>query len=128
MTQSGSSTLLVGGVLAVAVLVASLVVDVAQVATARSKLTTAADAAALAAAPLTFARFGGEARPQRAAAAIAADNGARLESCRCDLDRSWGSRTVVVVVAAEVDLFLLPNRTLRAAAAAEFRPVHLVGP
>lgn len=125
MKQSGGATLLVGGVLAVAVLVAGLVADVAQIAAARAKLTAAADAAALAAAPLTFARFGGEARPERAAAAIAAENGAHLETCRCDINRTWASRTVVVVVAAGVDLFLFPDRSLRATAAAEFRPVDL---
>ncbi len=127
MRQSGSSTLLAGGVLAVAVLLAGLVADVALVAAARARLTVAADAAALAAAPLTFAHFGGESRPERAAVAAAAENGARLETCRCDIDRSWASRTVVVVVATDVDLLLLPNRSLRASAAAEFRPASLGG-
>lgn len=128
MRQSGSATLLVAGVLAVAGLATGLVVDVAQVAAARAKLTAAADAAALAAAPITFARFGSQSHPQAAAAAIAAENDARLEACRCDIDRSWTSRTVVVVVATQVDLLLLPTRSLRATAAAEFRPVDLVGP
>lgn len=128
MRQSGSASLLVAGVLAVAVLAAGLVVDVAQVVTARAKLAAAADAAALAAAPITFARFGSESHPRAAAAAIAAENDARLEACRCDIDRSWASRTVVVSVATHVDLLLLPDRSLRATAAAEFRPVNLGGP
>ncbi len=87
----------------------------------------AADAAALAAAPLTFARFGGESQPERAAARAAAENGARLQVCRCDIDHSWASRTVVVAVVTDVDLLLLPSRSLRATAAAEFRPASLVG-
>ena len=125
MRQSGGATLLVGSLLAVAVVVAGLVADVAYVAAARANLTTAADAAALAAAPLTFARFGDESRPDRAAVAIAAEMGVRLEACHCDIDRSWAPRTVVVVVAADVNLLILRDRNLRATAAAEFRPVDL---
>mgnify|MGYP001812257601 FL=1 len=128
MRQSGGATLLIGSLLGVAVLLAGVVGDGAHVATARAKLTAAADAAALAAAPLTFAGFGPEPRPERAAAAIAAENGVRLEQCRCDIDRTWAPRTVVVVVAADVGLLLLPNRSLRATSAAEFRPVDLGRP
>jgi hypothetical protein len=117
--------LLVGSVLVLSVLATALVVDVAKVAATRATLTAAADAAALAAAPLTFASFGPDFRPQTAAATIAAENGARLESCLCPIDRSWNARTVVVVVAADAELRLLPDRSLTATAAAEFRPVDL---
>lgn len=125
MKQHGSATLLVGGVLALSLLATALVVDVAEIVATRAKLTAAADAAALAAAPLTFASFGSGSRPQGAAATVAGDNGARLETCLCQVNRSWDARTVVVVVVADADLRLLPDRRLRATAAAEFRPVDL---
>jgi hypothetical protein len=112
----------------VSVLAAGLVWDVARVATTRAQLAAAADAAALAAAPVTFARFGSESDPRAAAAAIAAENGARLEQCWCDKDRSWAARTVVVAVSAETDLLLLRDRRLQATAAAEFHPVRLGSP
>ncbi len=117
--------MLVGGVLAVGLLATGLVLDASRVAATRARLTSAGDAAALAAAPLTFARFGTTALPERAAAETAFANGAQLEQCRCDIDRTWRPRTVVVTVSAEVELLLLPDRSLRAKAAAEFRPVDL---
>ena len=125
MRQAGAATLLVSGLLAVSVLAAGLLLDVAQVAATRAGLTAAADAAALAAAPITFAGFGSDSHPRAAAAAIAAENGARLEACHCDIDRSWAARTVVVVVSADTDLLLLRDRRLQATAAAQFRPVLL---
>jgi hypothetical protein len=104
------------------------VVDVAQVVQARARVTTAADAAALAAAPMTFARFGSAGSPVAEARAMAAANGAELIECVCAIDRSWSRREVVVIVGVAVDLLLLGDRRLAATTAAEFRPTQLVSP
>ena len=114
-----AALLLVGSVLAL------LIADVARLTTTRSRATVAADAAALGAAPLTFYPFGPERDPTAAARNLAAANGAELVECVCVVDRSWASREVVVVVAVDADLLLIPDRRLQAAAAAEFRPVLL---
>jgi hypothetical protein len=118
-------TLPLAGVVAVAILLALLVVDVAGYITAGLQAATAADAAALAAAPLTFRSFGPEATPYAAATRYAAANGADLMSCLCSVDRSWRSRIVEVVVARPVDLVLLGRRVIRAVGRAEFAPTAL---
>lgn len=124
--EHGLATLIVSGLLVVAVLLSMLIVDVARVSAARASLTAAADAAALAAAPATFADFGAGWDPHRAAAETAAANGSRLVECVCPIDRTWAARTVWVVVAGEVELALLGSRHLEAISAAEFKPVELV--
>ena len=123
--QQGSATLLLAALLAVGSLLGLALADVARVAIARARATVAADAAALAAAPITFSSFGDEDDPARAAAAIAEVNGADLVECLCPTDRSWARRVVVTVVSIDVDLLLFPDRRVAAAAAAEFRPVLL---
>jgi hypothetical protein len=117
--------LIVAALIAVTLLLAVLVSDVAALVQARAQLTTAADAAALAAAPVTFATFGAAGTPAAEAAAFAEANGVILIECRCPVDRSWASREVAVVVAVSVDLILLGHREMQARAAAEFRPIAL---
>lgn len=112
--------------LAVGLILAAMAADVAQLVVARTRATTAADAAALAAAPVTFRGFGTDTTPEREAARFAALNGADLVDCRCPVDLSWSRRAVTVVVAFEVSLRLFGTRTVTAAAAAEFVPVDLV--
>lgn len=126
--QSGAAGLVVAALAGLAVVLCLLVVDVAVVVAKREQLATAAEAAALAAAPLTFSEFGTGDDPTEAAYAAATANGARLRHCRCPLDRSWAVRTVSVTVSADVDLLLLGDRSLSAVAAAEFRPVALARP
>jgi hypothetical protein len=92
---------------------------------ARARATVAADAVALAAAPITFSSFGDQDDPARAAAAIAAANGVDVVECLCSIDRSWARRVVVAVVSIDLELLLLPDRRVEAAAAAEFRPILL---
>jgi hypothetical protein len=116
---------LVAALLAVGALLSMMMVDVARVTAARAQLAAAADAAALAAAPVTFTSFGVDTDPRSAATAIASANGATMVNCICPVDRTWSARTVVVVVAATVDLLFLKSIRLEAAAAAEFRPVEL---
>ncbi len=124
--EHGSVSIVVAGVAGLGLVLSLLVVDVAHVVAARSQLATAADAAALAAAPETFGAFGSDAGPAQAAAAIALANGVVLEVCECPTDRTWAPRRVRVSVARDVDLILLGSRRLRASAMAEFRPVALV--
>lgn len=127
-SQQGAVGLVSAGLIAVAVLLALLVVDVAQVVEARARLTSAADAAALAAAPATFHSFGGSGDPTTEAAALAAANGAVLVRCDCEFDHSWARREVVVEVGMHVALTLLGDRRLQAVAAAEFLPTMLGEP
>lgn len=123
--QRGIATVLVAALLAVGALLSMMMVDVARVTAARAQLTAAADAAALAAAPVTFSSFGMDTEPRAAATSIASANGATMVSCICPVDRTWSARTAVVVVAATVDLLFIKSIRLEASAAAEFRPVEL---
>jgi hypothetical protein len=125
MNQRGAATLLVAALLALGSLLGLAVADLARVTVARTRAAAAADAAALAAVPLTFSSFGGSNDPREAAVRTAAGNGAELVECRCPVDRSWATRVAVTVVAIEVDLLLFPDRRVTAAAAAEFRPILL---
>ncbi len=123
--QEGAVGVVVAALAGLAVVLCLLVTDVAAVVAEREQLATAAEAAALAAAPLTFNGFAIDVDPTRAARDVATANGARLVACRCPYDRSWAPRTVVVQVSTEVDLRLLGRRSLSVAAAAEFRPIAL---
>ncbi len=123
--ERGSAALPMLAVILVTVLLAAMVVDVGHYLAARAQAATAADAAALAAAPLTFAAFGSVASPREEAARYATENGANLVTCQCRADHTWAARTVEVVVERPVDLLLVGDRTVRARAAAEFTPVDL---
>lgn len=126
MTERGSVSLVVLGFVGVLVAMGLLVGTVGQAASAWSRAHTAADAAALAAAPVTFRGFGSEGGPAAEAARFAAANGARLVRCTCAIDRSWSARTVEVVVAVDEHIFLVGPREIRAVARAEFSPVELL--
>lgn len=95
---------------------------------ARRRATAAADASALAAAPVTFRRYGAKAGPVQEAAKFARANGARLVGCRCAIDRSWAPRTVEVEVETVVDVVLFGPRTVRASSRAQFSPPKLLDP
>lgn len=115
--------------LAVAAFVALLAVgigDVALLIGAQLQAAAAADAAALAAAPVTFDAFGARAGPAGEARRFAEANGARLLRCRCPVDRSWEPRTVVVEVARSVSVPGWGRVTVRAVSTAEFEPSRLL--
>jgi hypothetical protein len=122
--ERGAATIVAVAVAAGLVVVAAGLVDVSRLVAAQVQATAAADAAALAAAPLTF--LGGD--PTEEAMAFAARNGAGLRACRCPIDRSLDPRVVLVEVAKTIDLALLGSHTVRARAAAEFSPRDLLGP
>jgi hypothetical protein len=88
----------------------------------------AADAAALAAAPVTFRPFGANGSPAAEAARFAAMNGVSLVRCTCPIDRSWDTRTVEVVVAHALNVPMLGRVTVRAASRATFEPAALIQP
>lgn len=114
-------------VAALALLLCVGVADVGLVLAGRYRAAVAADAAALAAAPVTFRPFGAAGSPAREAAIFAASNGARLVSCTCPVDRGWRRRSVRVVVARTVDLLGAGSVTIGASSTAEFDPVQLLG-
>ena len=93
---------------------------------ARSRVQAAADAAALAAAPVTFRRFGSSGDPAAEAARLAEANGAQLIRCLCSVNRSWDSRIVEVEVGEEITLVGLGFMEVRGTAAAEFVPIQLL--
>ena len=126
MSERGSVSLVVLGFVAILVAMGLLVGTVGQAASAWSRAHTAADAAALAAAPVTFRSFGSAGAPAAEAARFAAANGARLVRCSCPIDRSWSTRMVEVMVAVDENIFLVGPREIRAVARAEFSPVDLL--
>lgn len=109
---------------ALLVMVAGGLAGVGRLIAAHVQATTAADAAALAAAPLTF--LVGD--PEAEAGRYASENGFRLVSCRCPHDPGFHVRVVTIEVAKEVDLGLLGRHRIGARAAAEFDPMDLVPP
>ncbi len=121
--DGGSAAPVVVGLVALLAVLAMLLADVGRYLAVRSQAIAAADAAALAAAPVTFRPYGAPAGPRGEAMRFAAANGAVLVSCRCPMDPSFARRRVEVVVAAGVDLRLLGTRTVTATSRAEFDPV-----
>lgn len=101
-------------------------VAVGQYLTGYSRARAAADAAALAAAPVTFRPFGAEGSARREAALFAGANGAELVECRCNADPSWEPRTVVVTVRRSFPVLLFGNQSVHATARAEFVPTLLL--
>ena len=87
----------------------------------------AADAAALAAAPVTFRSFGAAGSPAQEAARFASANGTRLVRCSCPVDRSWNERTVVVEVRRSVAIVGIGRFDVSATSRATFEPTALLG-
>ncbi len=118
-------TVAAAGLIGLAAMALVLVADVSVYIAAGFRASAAADAAALAAAPLTFQQFGSSATPLEAAREFAARNGSTLARCKCAEDSSWSPRTVEVVVRREVSLILFGSRTVSAIGRAEFVPTQL---
>lgn len=116
------------GVAALVVVLGVAIADVGMYLASRLQAAAAADAAALAAAPVTFAPFGARGAPAQEAARLAAVNGTRLVRCRCPVDRSWNPRVVEVSVARTVTLLGLPSVDVTAVSRAEFVPAALLAP
>ena len=127
MRDRGAAGVLLIAVAAVVLLLATALAAVGTYLRVRVEAATAADAAALAAAPVTFMPFGAEGTPAEEAARFAALNGASLVSCTCPLDTSWNPRTVTVVVAKAASLWPVGRLTVTAESRAEFEPTALLG-
>ena len=95
---------------------------------AHMQATGAADAAALAAAPVTFRPFGASGSPSAEASRFARYNGAELVSCTCSIDRMWRARTVTVLVVRRMPVPGLGSITFNAESRATFDPSKLVQP
>lgn len=103
------------------------IADAGLIIAGRFQAAAAADAAALAAAPVTFRPFGAGGTPAKEAARYAGINGAVMISCDCNKDPGWKARTVEVVVARRVELVGGGTVTVRARSTAEFDPIALLG-
>jgi secretion/DNA translocation related TadE-like protein len=123
--ERGAAGLLALALGLVALLLGLLVMDAATYLHARSRAQVAADAAALAAAPVTFRPFGAAGSPAAEAARFAAANGAQLVECRCATDSSWNERVVAVEVVVALDPIVFPPTQVRATSSAEFVPTSL---
>ena len=124
--ERGSAAVLLLAVAGLVLLLAVGVADAGIAFSARLQAAAAADAAALAAAPVTFRPFGATGSPVAEARRLAGANGAVLTSCSCAVDRTWRSRVVEVVVERRVDLLGLGAITVRASSRAEFAPMALI--
>lgn len=122
MRERGSGTVLAIGLLAVTVVAAMAVVSATQIVIARARAVTAADAAALAAAPMTFPPVAQGESPVAVASDMALSNGARLVRCECVVLANFDTRAVEVEVGIPVDLILIGPRLVRATSRAEFVP------
>lgn len=125
--ERGSAAILVLGVACLVMVLMIGVADVGLILSARLQAAAAADAAALAAAPVTFRPFGAAGTPVAEADRLAAANGSVLISCRCRIDRSWRSRVVEVDVQRRVRLVGIGSVTVTASSRAEFDPARLLG-
>lgn len=122
----GSAAVLLLAVVGLVLVLALGVADAGIAFSARLQAAAAADAAALAAAPVTFRPFGAAGSPAAEARRLAGANGAVLTKCLCPVDRSWRPRVVEVVVERRVQLFGLGTITVRASSRAEFAPAALL--
>ena len=100
-------------------IMAAALLDVVSVYSARIRAQTAADAAALAAAPATFAP---DTTPREAARRLAEANGARLVLCRCRVDLRPYARVVTVKTEVVARLWWWKDIRVPAEARAEFTP------
>jgi len=123
--ERGAAALVMLALAAVVLLVALLVADVSVYLGTRARAQVAADAAALAAAPVTFRSFGSFGFAVSEAQEFSVRNGAELIECRCSHDPSWRKREVHVLVEVPVDLRILGATTVRAWSSAEFVPTDL---
>ena len=126
MRERGSASVLVLGIVGLMVVMGVVLTTTGHVLAVRNQVQVAADAAALAAAPVTFLPFGSDGHPSTEAKRLAVANGADLSRCICPIDRSWEARVVEVEVIREVALPVIGSLDIRAVAAAEFRPTKLL--
>ena len=126
MSERGSAAVLLVAVAGVALLLGLALGAVGVLLAERVRASAAADAAALAAAPVTFLPFGAAGTPADEAARFAALNGFALDECDCPVDRSFESRTVRVRVSKVVSIWPIGPVRIEAIGRAEFIPARLL--
>ncbi len=126
MGEEGSVGLLLLAVATVTLVVSLAVVAVGQFLVGYAEAEAAADAAALAAAPVTFRPFGATGTAAQEAALFAAANQSELIGCSCQTDPSWEPRTVVVTVRRTFPVLLFGVQSVEATSRAEFVPTRLL--
>jgi secretion/DNA translocation related TadE-like protein len=104
--ERGSVSIVVVALMAVALVLAMGVADLARVLTGAARAQTAADAAALAAAQELASASGAGVEPADLAAAYAERNGALLTACSCE---AGGTEAVVTVTVQVGSLVLAPD-------------------
>jgi secretion/DNA translocation related TadE-like protein len=124
--ERGSASVIAAALAGLLALLAAALAAGGMVSAGRSRALAASDAAALAAAPVTFRPFGATGSPAEEAEKLAAEHGATLIRCRCTRDPSWSPRVVEVEVALTIEAF--GSHTVRAVSRAEFDPVRLLVP
>lgn len=117
--ERGAIAILAVVVVGMLLVMAVALLDVTEVVSARTRAQTAADAAALAAAPATFTMVS---PPREAARRLAGANGARLVWCRCRVDRRPLARTVSVRTEVVARLWFWEDVRVVAQSRAEFIP------
>lgn len=125
-SERGSAAIAAVGVVVLGFVLMVGLAGVGKVVLARSKVVAAAEAGALAAAPVTFRPFGATGSPSAEADRLVRANGAVLVRCYCPYDPGYGPRTVVVTARLRATVLGIREMTLEATAAAEFSPVALL--
>jgi secretion/DNA translocation related TadE-like protein len=127
MSDRGAAGIVLVGVAALVLLFGAALGSVGAFLNARVRVSAAADAAALAAAPITFLPFGAAGTPAEEAARFARLNGTELDRCICPIDPSWEPRTVEVEVSREVMIWPVGHIRVSAVSRADFVPAMLLG-
>ena len=125
-SERGSATIAAVGVLVLGFTLVAGMAGIGQIVLARAKVVTAAEAGALAAAPVTFRPFGATGSPTAEADRMVRANGAVLVRCSCPYDPGYDPRTAIVTARLRVAVLGFREITLEATAAAEFAPVALL--
>ncbi len=126
MTERGSAGLAMLAVAGLLIMLGAALGAAGTYLRARVEAGAAADAAALAAAPVTFLPFGASGTAREEASRFARLNGFDLVECACAQDPSWDERTVRVTVARSVRLWPVGTIQIRASSRAEFVPALLL--
>lgn len=108
------------------VMASMVVAALGQVAVGSERAVTAAEAAALAAAPVTFRPFGAQGSALDEATTVALANEAKLIRCTCAQNATWATRIVRVEVEVTIDVLIFGDVTINRHARAEFAPTALL--
>ena len=125
-SEQGSAAIAAVGVVVLGFMLMVGVAGIGQVVLARYKVVAAAEAGALAAAPVTFRPFGATGPPSAEADRLVRANGAVLVRCSCRSDPGYSPRTAIVTARLRVAVLGFRELELEATAAAEFSPVELL--